>query len=605
MPLYAIITLLSAVVILLAGFRIYLMERNNAAYQAFGLVCVNLSWMCFCWYEMEQTGDLATAQFYRKLQFVWALNNPLLVYGSWRLAEMHQKRISPWIYTPFFTLIILPGIYFAYLELFTPNGHGAVTLLQNGRWGLDIKGDVYTYLRGIWTILIMGSCLFLIYQVYRKERIPKKKRWLALLLLFFAFVIVSTVSKNYILPLQGKSQPLNESVNFALAILVMGWGVSDFRLFELKPESTFELVTGAMTNMLILVDQDLFIKKINPSTEAFFNLPEKEVRSQPLSLLVGKKAVSELFDNLDPTQKHTEQEIGFDRGDETATFLVTLSTIFSKRGKVRGYALVSTDLTPYYAAMEKVQEYNVKLESSNKALERFAYAASHDMKEPLRTIGGFAGLLKQEAYLTANLNIQEYVGFIDQGVRRMDAIIKSLLELSRLNEENPACQLIDLNVVITEIREKLHSLLTRKNARIIGHNLPEIYGNYGQLSLLFQNLIENGIKYNESASPEVSITALEALNGYEFSIRDNGIGINPIYKDQIFLMFKRLHSWAEYEGTGMGLAICKKIIDHLDGRIWLEPGNAEGSTFKLWIPEKKADGPSSSKTQPDFVAVKS
>ena len=86
MPLYAIITLLSAVVILLAGFRIYLMERNNAAYQAFGLVCVNLSWMCFCWYEMEQTGDLATAQFYRKLQFVWALNNPLLVYGSWRLA---------------------------------------------------------------------------------------------------------------------------------------------------------------------------------------------------------------------------------------------------------------------------------------------------------------------------------------------------------------------------------------------------------------------------------------------------------------------------------------------------------------------------------------
>lgn len=584
MTVAAIVSLLSTAIILLAGFRVYLMERNNISYQAFGIICGNLAWMSFCWYEMEQTSDLKTAQFYRELQFVWALNNPIMVFCSWRFAEMHLKNVRRWIRYSFFTLIIAPGVFFAWLELFTANGHGHVVLLANGRWGLQIQGDIYTYLRGIWTILIMGSCLFFIHKVYKAEPMAYKKRWLAILMLFFGFIILSTFSTNYILPLQGKIQPLNESLSFAVAIVVMGWGISDFRLFELKPESAFEQVTQSMTNLLILVDQALHIKMVNASALAFFDKNEREVRNQPLATLIGTAAVNGLFNELFLSNRHAEQEIAFARGDQKTSFLVTISIIYNHRGKVRGYALVGTDLTPHHVALEKIQHYNARLEASNKALERFAYSASHDLKEPLRTISGFVNLLNQETRHFSNPNTLEYLRYIDQGIKRMDAIIKSLLELSRLNDEKMIRQYVDLNLILVEIREKLFSLITRKNARIIGKDLPWIYTHYGQMNLLFQNLIENGIKYNKNPQPIVEVSCQQSGDGYEFAVRDNGIGIEPKYREQIFLMFKRLHSWGEFEGTGMGLAICKKIVESLDGKIWVEPNDGAGSVFKFWIP---------------------
>jgi light-regulated signal transduction histidine kinase (bacteriophytochrome) len=254
-----------------------------------------------------------------------------------------------------------------------------------------------------------------------------------------------------------------------------------------------------------------------------------------------------------------------------------------------GYVFIGNDLTDFHQAMAEIQNYNERLETSNRALESFAYAVSHDLKEPLRTINGFVTLLSRRIEREEEPETQEYLYFINQGIVRMNALIDSILTISRLGSEQEDDEPVSLERVVLEVKDKLRGLCSQKNATIhYEEPLPDLRGKYHQLSLLFQNLIENGIKYNKSTEPLVKVGCRLVPQGYQFSIADNGIGIAPKYHEQVFQMFKRLHSWAEYEGTGIGLTMCRKIVEGLGGRIWIESSpEARGTTFKFIIPEQR------------------
>ncbi len=250
----------------------------------------------------------------------------------------------------------------------------------------------------------------------------------------------------------------------------------------------------------------------------------------------------------------------------------------------------------------KLQEINASLQkemrekeaiqklllNSNEELERFAYVASHDLKEPLRTIGSFTQILHHQLEPGSDADTKEYFHFVIDGVKRMSFLLDDLLALSRLNREFTVTP-INLSNVLEVVNLNLRSLISKNEGQLIIGNIPNIVGNKTQISQLFQNLISNGFKFKGDQPATVEVSSRELENHYEFQIKDNGIGISPKYQEQIFVIFKRLHTRDKYEGTGIGLAICKKVVKNHGGKIWLESEEGVGTTIFFTIEKQEKE----------------
>lgn len=226
-----------------------------------------------------------------------------------------------------------------------------------------------------------------------------------------------------------------------------------------------------------------------------------------------------------------------------------------------------------------------KLEISNRELEQFAYIASHDLQEPLRMVSSFTQLLEMKYKDQLDDEALEYIKFAVDGAKRMQALINALLTFSRVSSNKIDYEEIDLNEVLKEALFNLEIKIEENNAVIKSIKLPTIKGDFNQIVQVFQNLIGNAIKYRSPENPVIDITAHRKNESYwQIDITDNGIGIEPQYHDQIFQIFRRLHTREEYPGTGIGLALCKKIINQHHGKIWAESVSREGSKFSFIIP---------------------
>ena len=236
----------------------------------------------------------------------------------------------------------------------------------------------------------------------------------------------------------------------------------------------------------------------------------------------------------------------------------------------------------------KLNELVDELKRSNKELEQFAYVSSHDLQEPLRMVALFTQLLERRYKGKLDADADDYIKFIVDGAQRMKLLIDDLLSYSRVNTKGGEFEPIELDDVMNNVLSNLQLISEENNAEIIIQEpLPTIVGDKSQMLHVFQNLIANGIKFNDKKSPEIRVSAEEDENGWIFSVSDNGIGIAPEYQAQIFEIFKRLHDRDEYPGTGIGLAICQKIIERHGGKIWVESCKDEGSIFYFNIPNQK------------------
>jgi signal transduction histidine kinase len=230
------------------------------------------------------------------------------------------------------------------------------------------------------------------------------------------------------------------------------------------------------------------------------------------------------------------------------------------------------------------ESQKAKLNRTNKELEQFAYIASHDLQEPLRTVMSFVDLLKNDYQGKLDEAANQYIHFISRSTKRMSALIKGLLDYSQLGLEKEL-SILDCGQVLNEIREDLSARINETNTILRVDELPQVRAGYTELRLLFQNLINNAIKFQKkNVQPEINITAKQELNHWKFSVQDNGIGIAPEHVERIFSIFQRLHNGNVYQGTGIGLAHCQKIVDLLGGKIWVESELDKGSTFYFTIP---------------------
>ena len=270
------------------------------------------------------------------------------------------------------------------------------------------------------------------------------------------------------------------------------------------------------------------------------------------------------------------------------------------RGKVRQFSLkalvgrdengkplritgVCFDITKLQEDNDQIVELNNKLLLSNRELERFAYVASHDLQEPLRMVSSFTQLLERQYGNKLDNRAREYISFAVDGARRMYNLINGLLAYSRIQRKNYTFTKVDINKVIETVKRLLEIQIMECGAEIVTGTMPVLYADESQMIQLFQNLISNALKFN-MLPPRILITSSSKKDNYIFSIKDNGIGIGPEYFDKIFGIFQKLHTNEEYEGTGIGLSICKSIVEKHGGTIRVESQPGSGSTFYFTIP---------------------
>jgi signal transduction histidine kinase len=236
-------------------------------------------------------------------------------------------------------------------------------------------------------------------------------------------------------------------------------------------------------------------------------------------------------------------------------------------------------------AEREKEEYLKELQRSNAELEQFAYVASHDLQEPLRMVASYTEILGERYRGKLDANADKYIGYAVDGAQRMQRLIRDLLAYARVSSQAKPLHPTDSAAVVASVVVVMHSVIGSSKTEIVCGQLPTVMADELQLSQVFQNLIANAIKFHADSAPLIEITATLIGATWEFSVKDNGIGMDMEQSGRIFQMFQRLHSREEYEGTGIGLAIAKRIVERHGGRIWCDSAPGQGSTFHFTMPK--------------------
>jgi light-regulated signal transduction histidine kinase (bacteriophytochrome) len=273
-------------------------------------------------------------------------------------------------------------------------------------------------------------------------------------------------------------------------------------------------------------------------------------------------------------------------------------------------AALSAEIGQRKLAYDKLTRAVADLERSNNELEQFAYVSSHDLQEPLRMVTSYVQLLQRRYQGQLDADADEFIAFAVDGAKRMQRLINDLLAFSRVGTRGRELVAVSSDTALAQGLNGLELLIEDNHARITYDLLPLVMGDREQLAQLFQNLVSNAVKFHSEAAPEVHISAIrvaasdpEARPMWQFSVRDNGIGIDAQYFERIFVIFQRLHSKEEYAGTGIGLAVCKKIVERHGGRIWVESQLGQGATFFFTWPAIVTDDEEIAGTTRGEVAI--
>jgi light-regulated signal transduction histidine kinase (bacteriophytochrome) len=248
---------------------------------------------------------------------------------------------------------------------------------------------------------------------------------------------------------------------------------------------------------------------------------------------------------------------------------------------------VAADITEHRAIERELARTNEDLFRSNRELQQFAYVASHDLKEPLRMVTTYVQMLDRRYADRLDDQAREYIGFAVEGSKRMYALVDDLLTYSRVETSEQPFGTVSMDqVMITALRD-LREAVETSGATVTVQDLPEVHADFHHMVQVMENLLGNAIKFRRDEPPMVKVSAIMTGKEWVFSVMDNGIGIDKEYSDKVFQMFQRLHPRETFPGTGIGLAICKKVIERHGGRIWFESEPGVGTTFFFTLPAKK------------------
>ena len=336
---------------------------------------------------------------------------------------------------------------------------------------------------------------------------------------------------------------------------------------------------------IVTIDPQGMIHLFNPAAEKLFGYTAEEVAGKNVKMLMPNPYQSE-HDGYLKAYRDTgvKQIIGVGREamarrKDGTTFPIELAVSEMSLPHQVGFVGVVRDITTRKLAEDKMHRANETLKQSNAELEHFAYIASHDLQEPLRKISAYCGLLKEEKGEMLDDEACDYLDVAMRGAERLSHLVRDLLTFSRITTRGKPLRFVDAELCLSEAIGNLEVTIDESGAEISYGQLPMVMADSSQLTQLFQNLISNAIKYCEAVPPQISISGKDLGNTFEFAVSDNGIGIEERFHERIFQIFQRLHNRREYSGTGIGLALCKKIVERSGGKMWVASVPGEGSTF--------------------------
>jgi PAS domain S-box-containing protein len=342
---------------------------------------------------------------------------------------------------------------------------------------------------------------------------------------------------------------------------------------------------------IITIGEDGRIKSFNAGCSRLFGYAPEEVIGQEIKMLMPPPYQAEhdgylkhyLDTGIGKIIGTAGREVAGLRKDRTIFPLDLSITRFTLDGT--GYFTgCLRDVTTQKAAIAEREELLERLTQSNAELERFAYVASHDMQEPVRMMSSFSQLLEQKYAGVLDQDGQEYLRIIGSSAQRMRNMIRDLMDYARLDGEPQNSTSFDLRQVLTSVEENLHQLISETAAVITCGALPEVHGSAVQIMRLLQNLVINAIKYQPAGqTPRLHLGASRENGKTVFHLQDNGIGIKPAFIDEIFQPFRRLHTWEQIQGSGLGLSVCRKIVEGHGGRIWASSVPGEGTRISFTL----------------------
>ena len=352
---------------------------------------------------------------------------------------------------------------------------------------------------------------------------------------------------------------------------------------DLKRARDFaEAVVGVVREPVIVLDAALRVRTANQAFYQTFQLQPHETEGRPIyEIGNGQWDIPRLRQLLeDVLPKHTWMK-NFEvaqkyKGLGARTMLLHAREI--RQGEERVILLAVDDIT-------ELRQSTGDLRRTNEDLKQFIYAASHDLQEPIRTIVTYTDLLAQRFAGKLGEEGGTFINYAVEGAQRLEALISGLREFWQLSERVDAQRTsVDCDQVLKTVLLNLENTIAESGAEVTSEQLPSVMASEAPLVQLFQNLIGNAIKYRSAELPRIHVTAMKNASEWVFSMQDNGLGIDPKYAAEVFRVFKRLHSRSKFPGTGIGLAICEKIVERYGGRIWVEPNLPRGSIFKFTIP---------------------
>ncbi len=355
-----------------------------------------------------------------------------------------------------------------------------------------------------------------------------------------------------------------------------------------RSEEYFRLVTENSSDIITILEADGTIKYESPSIERILGYSKNELTGKKVLDYVHpediKVAVNTLSNSIKNPGISLSLEVRFKHKDGSWRVLEVIGKNLLDNPAVAGIVVNSRDITHRKVVEENLLKLNEELKRSNIDLQQFAYATSHDLQEPLRVIAGFIKLLAKRYKDKLDAKADEFINLTLEGISRMDTLIKDLLAYSQIGTKGKTFKVTDCTTVLENALANLKTAIEENDANITYDNLPVVMADATQLGSLFQNLIANAIKFKSNQKPHIHISSKKNDGEWLFSIKDNGIGIDPKDAERIFIIFQRLHTKSEYPGTGIGLAICKRIVERHGGKIWVESEKGKGSTFYFTLP---------------------